>query len=680
MPQAGNVSTITLEAGKPHWLAFTCVDEAGQEDLMNATVIGPIVPTGGIDDGIPPPKLSGVWAEDVPNDDGGRVQMGWENSVATDCAYVVVYMAPVAIEGGSFQPSNVDDMEEAAIVPDCETNMTIIDSIGEDSLIDGQAYWIGAVAFDKWLNGDTGDVTILEVTPFVNNIDGSTEPERISELNAWDHPDDDGTAIDISWAPSEVDDFDYYVIWVAEHPLDDLTDFWQIAGTEPGICGCIVMDKQWINTAKSPLELTLNTALYGGEDLASSLPGQIMPDVQLYVAVTVHDIKGNVHLDNLNTAMVTPIDNLADDSPPDRLVNLNLYDRPGDDGTAVMLEFELSQASDVAYYDVYAAAFTFTSVGPSGTVKAPVATLDRSPTLPLTIDILAFDALVVPNTPVTVAVVPVDWSGNAHLDNLITSTAIAIDDGVDDVGAYLPDIDGISLEWLDDSILVSWDHTNDPSVRSYMVFISDSEFSNVADATNVGTVSTSNSFLITPNSFSPLRNDSSWWIGISAKDDVNNRKVVDSHRIGPIESSGDSNDGGSDDEDSTTNLGELLTTDNLILAGMILISLFLLILVLRGSGGGKPPRNKEWELQEATWGIEARAGWDDAGTFGGQSKPPVAPPPAIQPTQQNDIYAAAQRIQQPSQPAQQPQRWSQPTQQQQPPQGGIDTSFLDDLL
>ena len=54
-------------------------------------------------------------------------------------------------------------------------------------------------------------------------------PERISELNAWDHPDDDGTAIDISWAPSEVDDFDYYVVWVSEYPLDDLTEFWPIA-------------------------------------------------------------------------------------------------------------------------------------------------------------------------------------------------------------------------------------------------------------------------------------------------------------------------------------------------------------------------------------------------------------------------------------------------------------------
>ena len=129
-----------------------------------------------------------------------------------------------------------------------------------------------------------GDVTVLEVTPFVNNLNGPSEPERISELNAYDHPDDDGTAIDISWAPSQVDDFDYYVIWASEYPLDDLTETWERAGTEPGICGCIVMDKQWIDTEKSPIELTLNTALYGGNNLATSIPQQIMPDVPLYVA------------------------------------------------------------------------------------------------------------------------------------------------------------------------------------------------------------------------------------------------------------------------------------------------------------------------------------------------------------------------------------------------------------
>ena len=124
-------------------------------------------------------------------------------------------------------PTNVDDFQDAIIVPDCDTNMTVIDSLGDFPLVDGQPYWIGAVAFDKWQNGDTGDVTILEVTPYVNNINGGSVPERITELNAWDHPDDDGTAIDISWAPSEVDDFDYYVIWVSESDLSDVTEIWE---------------------------------------------------------------------------------------------------------------------------------------------------------------------------------------------------------------------------------------------------------------------------------------------------------------------------------------------------------------------------------------------------------------------------------------------------------------------
>ena len=148
-----------------------------------------------------------------------------------------------------------------------------------------------------------------------------------------------------------------------------------------------------------------------------------------------------------------------------------------------------------------------------------------------------------------------------------------------------------------------------------MIFISDNEFSNVVDATNVGSSSTSNSFLITPETFSSLSNKSAWWVGISAKDDINNRKIIDSERIGPIDSNEGSGDGDSDGDGSATDLGELLTADNLSLAGMLLISLLLLILVLRGRGGRKPTRNKDWELQEATWGIEARSGWDDVGTL-----------------------------------------------------------------
>ena len=50
---------------------------------------------------------------------------------------------------------------------------------------------------------------------------------------------------------------------------------------------------------------------------------------------------------------------------------------------------------------------------------------------------LAFDTEVVPNLPVTVAVVPVDWSGNAIRTDLVTATAISEDDGIAGDGSYL---------------------------------------------------------------------------------------------------------------------------------------------------------------------------------------------------------------------------------------------------
>ena len=433
------------------------------------------------------------------------------------------------------------------------------------------------------------------------------------------------------------------------------------------------MDRQWIDTSKSPINLTVNTALYGGNSLSTSIPKQIIPNIELYVTVTVHDIKGNVHLDELNTAMVTPIDNNLDTTPPERLSELNLYDRPADDGSAVLLEFELSQDSDVAYYEVYAAAFTFTSVGVNGNVKTPIANLSRTPSLPLVIDMLYLDVEVVRNMPVNVAVVPVDWSGNAYTDKLVTSSAIAIDDDVDNVGGDLPEIQNVRAVWIDDSIVVTWDYTDDASVIDYLVLISDTQFNDIGDAQSVGRTSVSNSFTITKQNFPDLDTETTWWVGVSASDRVYDKQIIDSTRVdSPGSSSGGDSD--SDDESSTTNFGELLTTDNMIIAGMILITLLLLLLLVRGRGR-KPAKNREWELQEATWGIQARDGWDDVGSFGGQVAPPVAPPPAIQPKQQSDIYSSSERVQQPQEAH--PQRWSQPSQQSQP---GIDTSFLDDLL
>ena len=51
----------------------------------------------------------------------------------------------------------------------------------------------------------------------------------------------------------------------------------------------------------------------------------------------------------------------------------------------------------------------------------------------------------------------------------------------------------------------------------------------------------------------------------------------------------------------------------------------------------KKMRDKNWELQEATWGIQDNMGWDDAPEFGAMA--PIAPPPQITPQVENDLYS-----------------------------------------
>ena len=115
--------------------------------------------------------------------------------------------------------------------------------------------------------------------------------------------------------------------------------------------------------------------------LSDGVPGLIQPDVKLFVAVTVHDLKGNVHLTELTQATVTPIDNINDNTAPSRLTDITLVDRPNDDGSALLLSFELSEADDAWEYMVYAETYNFEGkVGREGTQLAlnPITTLDLS--------------------------------------------------------------------------------------------------------------------------------------------------------------------------------------------------------------------------------------------------------------------------------------------------------------
>tara|TARA_B100001540_G_scaffold316961_1_gene348353 strand:- start:3077 stop:4876 length:1800 start_codon:yes stop_codon:yes gene_type:complete len=589
-------------------------------------------------------------------------------------------------------PSSVAGFSESTIVNNCDDNSTIVSQIDDLPLVDNLEYYIGVVAFDTWLNGNLNDVEIVTATPIDNSNGAAMPPNRIESIQAYDHPNDDGTAIDVVWSISDAGDFSKYVVWAADKPVDDVGYLWNAYGDDPAYCGCIVIDKQWIDEDKNPIELTLNTALYGAATQSdqfgpSDTPQLIKPGIELFVTVTVHDLQGNVYTDSLLSASVVPINNFEDTTPPARLDDITLSDRPMDDGSALHLDFELSSASDVYQYEVYAASWAFTSVGVGADgPNEPIVTLERNPELPLTISELAGDLPVLPGQETWVAVVPVDSSSNSFKTDLTVVSAQSIDDGVTDPGNYLPSIDSITLKWVEETdILVTWNHSNDLDVKGYQIHINSEDFMDISDATFVGETM-ANSILITNTIFTDLVNSSDWFISVTTFDENEVKKSVDAKKINSVDAEKEIVK-----EDSSENsLESLLTTPNLIAAGLVLLSLFLLLAIFRG-GGRKSRKEKEWEIQTATWGIN-----DDAWNSPPQSQAP--PPPPTTPIQTDSLFQAADRIERQEigreqyvaqRPVMNPIRTPVDdsllddlgidTPQKQS-NSGIDTSFLDDLL
>ena len=697
-PSEGNTTIISLNPGRPYWIAITCVDQTGQEDIYNPTVVGPVVPTGGLNDLTAPPKLQNVTADDTPNDDGGRITVSWDVSTADDCAFYGVWIKEKSDVTAAVILDNLldDGFSQATIVDDCQESTTIIDGYDGIQLIDGQEYLISVVAYDDWLNVDLTDVDIVTATPNKDTVGNGGIPNRITSIIAFDTPDDDGTAIDIVWTISDADDFAYYIVWVADQPVTNLGAAWATFTDDPAKCGCLKIDKQWIDEDKNPIELTISNALYGFSSdqlsLSQSTPELIKPDVELFATVTVHDIKGNVHLDNLEQASVIPIDNQQDTEPPARLSNITLIDRPNDDGSGLLLSFELSEASDVDSYEIYAASRPFDSVvagsgGPTSTIEGGV--LDRNPELPFVIEIVAGDTPVITGLEIWVAVVVKDSSGNAYLDNLNVVSAQSKNDGFDDSGNYIKDVGELEAKWFEETdIIVTWSHENSGNIMGYKVFISDSPFDNINQATEIGDTSASLSFLITSDNFDSLDNQSTWYIAVSPYDDFTNKVNLNYTELAPVGATA-GNTGLEADEGNE--FSSLLTTPNLIAAGLLLVAVILFIAIVR-TRNSQRSRDKSWELQEATWGIQDNVGWEDTLEFGQPA--PSSPPPTISQQNQTDIYAAAQRIEasnpydrnvyQQQQPVLQPQNENLMKelagQRNDAVKPNIDTSFLDDLL
>lgn len=208
----------------------------------------------------------------------------------------------------------------------------------------------------------------------------------------------------------------------------------------------------------------------------------------------------------------------------------------------------------------------------------------------------------------------------------------------------------------------------------------------ISDATFVGETRTANSFVISATVFPDLVNSSDWFISVTTFDENEVRKSVDAKKINSVDASNQV----TEETNSENNLESLLTTPNLLAAGLVVLSLFLLLAIVRGRGN-RNQKEKEWEIQTATWGIS-----DDSWDNPPQSN--VPPPPPTTPVQAESLFRAAERIESQDigreqyvapRPVMNPVRT--PIDEsllndldigtpQEKTSSGIDTSFLDDLL
>ena len=687
----GNSTVLELEAGQAYWLALTCVDDAGQEDLMNALVIGPAIPTGGINDGVPPPKILGVNAFDTPDDEGGRITVEWVPSIAEDCGLTTIYALDAEdwlgwdIDPNSGQnivveePVTATTFGVAAILTDCSKDNIIISSINGASLIDGKKYYFAVVASDTWLNEDLMNVDIVSAEPYKQLDVGALPPDRISYLESWDEPNDDGSAIRVAWEPTQADDFAYYVIWANNQPINDLEELWNVIGDDEMNCGCTRFNQQFIGSSEDIIEIKINNARYGENSNLiddNAKQNEIVANEILYVTVTVHDIKGNVWLNDLLEVDVLPINNLDDKVPPAKITNLNAIDWPEDDGTAIGIEFEKSPESDVEQYAIYASTDSFSSVGFGGPLD-PVLFTGRSPELPLKIDSLSDGRPIIAEMEVYVSVIPIDSAGNSITEGLEISSAISKDNRDDDPGAYLPDVENVRANWILDgnAIQIEWNALSNSELTHLEIYASNENWENTDDAVLIAEVEISDEIYIM-NKFEGNDIDKflDWYIGISAADEITHRHLVQVSHVNPYGTGSDgSNDG------SSANFLQNIGSEVMISLALILAILIVVVLIVRG----RKPKGENWQF-EGTWGIQKEQEselWNNTPGQVAQQQPVQQQPVQQQPVQQ-------QYSQQPVQ-----QQYSQQTQttntnvnqlvsdlNENPSGSNVDTSFLDELL
>ena len=224
------------------------------------------------------------------------------------------------VEGVTVTLATPEKIEEGIIVE-------AVEFISETELV---AYIVIAPdAGPEWdvtvTNPDEGSYTLSGAFTVSPSASETTPPEPITGLTAIDAHDG---KIDLSWIPSDAEDFAYYAIYMSETEITDVTDLIPIGQND---------------------DITVSTARLS--DLVDS--------TEYWVAITAVDLAGN-ETKVVNSVRVTPTPSVvADTTPPESITGLTATD--AHDGK-IDLGWSPSTADDFYAYMIFVSESEITSV------------------------------------------------------------------------------------------------------------------------------------------------------------------------------------------------------------------------------------------------------------------------------------------------------------------------------
>lgn len=300
-----------LEDDVDYYIAVVAVDTSGNY-LKDVTSSSPVTSF----ENIPPGPITILSVQDTPEDIGGTITVRWLSALDSDFDHYRIYIANHTF-------NSVENMTPSMTENNITTQTADITRIDNKPLVNlYEEYWIALTAVDA--RGNTNPVVECEgPVKCWENI----PPEPVYTTDVYDTPGDDGGSFILEFEKSEEDDIDVYEVYVRR------TEFFDIRGRTPEVT---VPADDVVNDT-----YTVEVVTMDGKPLEDGR--------EYYAAVSAVDISGNQYTGVIPSQSVIPLENL----PPAGVRDLRAYDRPDDEGGAIVVEWNASLDPDFGYYELY---------------------------------------------------------------------------------------------------------------------------------------------------------------------------------------------------------------------------------------------------------------------------------------------------------------------------------------